>query len=136
MSAALAKNSAIQSGAPRKIKVYDLEDICRGFHALNLQSNHISHPNGRPTELGAKLHEYFRYRADVLNTFVRPHLMDARRARSTFTELYTQLQPTCPIPKNKQKGEKSRPSIPDSHCEYAHRGSFQWGYPVTTIPSD
>ena len=94
----------------KKIKVYDLEEIRRGMHSLGLQSSHISHPDGKPTELGAKLHEYFRYRADVINTFVRPHLMDARRARSTFTELYAQLQPTCPIPKNKQKGEKAGPA--------------------------
>ena len=36
--------------------------------------------------------------------------MDADRARDIFEELQTKLSPTCPIPMNKQKGEKKAPA--------------------------
>jgi len=66
--------------------------------------------DGEPSELGAALRDYFAYRAKVLETFVEPHLMDADEAKKLFEELQDKLHPTCPIPLNKQKGEKKAPA--------------------------
>lgn len=60
--------------------------------------------------MGASLVEYFDYRARVLNQFVEPRLMDVDDARNAFNELRGQLQPTCPLPMNKQRGDKKAPA--------------------------
>src|SRR5204863_9130422 len=64
----------------------------------------------RATPLGKTLHAYFKYRADVLNTFVEPRLMTLKRAKQEFETLRTKLCPKCPLPLNKQKGEKKAPA--------------------------
>lgn len=61
---------------------------------------------GWPTELGVNLRDYFEYRARVLNTFVEPRLMDAERARNVFYSLKSELQPSAPLPMNKQKDDR------------------------------
>jgi hypothetical protein len=42
----------------------------------------------------------------VLYEIARPHLMDVAKAQSIFDDLKTKLCPKCPIPFNKQKGDK------------------------------
>jgi hypothetical protein len=56
--------------------------------------------------MNLSLFSYFEYRAGVLNDFVRPRLMDKAAAEREFKRLKKQLCPTCPLPMNKQKGEK------------------------------
>ena len=77
---------------------------------MGLDASHIISKRHRLTKLGKKLHAYFECRARVLNDFVEPRLMDARRARQEFSKLKAQLRPSCPIPMNKQKGEKRTPA--------------------------
>ena len=50
--------------------------------------------------------DYFQYRADILNTYVEPRLMRLEEARATFQDMQSRLNPSCPLPMNKQKGEK------------------------------
>jgi len=52
------------------------------------------------------LQQYFEYRAEILHSFVKPHLMDVERAKKVFEIHLKKLKPKCPLPKNKQKGEK------------------------------
>lgn len=59
---------------------------------------------------GRILQDYFFYRSDIINTFVEPHLMKVAEARKVFEMLYKDLQPSCPIPINKQKGEMKTPA--------------------------
>ncbi|MDX9992743.1 MAG: hypothetical protein RBS68_11950 [Anaerolineales bacterium] len=73
------------------------------FSKLQLQKT----ANGNFLEI---MQDYFIYRADVINTFVEPHLMSVAEARKVFEEAYTKLQPSCPIPLNKQKGEMRTPA--------------------------
>jgi len=61
--------------------------------------------------LGLELEAYFAYRADVLNNYVQPLLMDAEDARPLFEEHFARLAPTCPIPMNKQKDAKRAPAF-------------------------
>lgn len=50
--------------------------------------------------------DYIRYRADILNNKVQNNLMDVKAAKNLFFTLKRENKPTCPIPLNKQKGEK------------------------------
>ncbi|WP_243372736.1 hypothetical protein [Geotalea sp. SG265] len=82
-----------------------IEQIATALKKLNLKSDHVL-ADGKPTDLGRKLVEYFSYRAQVLNNFVEPRLMKVERAKAVYEQLKTTFKPTCPLPMNKQKGEK------------------------------
>jgi hypothetical protein len=56
------------------------------------------------------LEHYFEYRATILNTFVKPRLMNGDQAKALFEDLCGRLNPRCPLPMNKQKGEKKQPA--------------------------
>ena len=56
------------------------------------------------------LQDYFSYRADVLNNFVEPQLMNVTKASKVFKQLYKDLKPACPIPMNKEKGKMRTPA--------------------------
>lgn len=88
------------------IKVPQLPEIIDALRQRGLTASHIADPDGNSTEFGTTLQDYFQYRADVLNNHVHDFLMDAKEARVEFLELLDTLNPTCPLPMNKQKGEK------------------------------
>ncbi|MGH9686909.1 MAG: DUF7687 domain-containing protein [Candidatus Acidiferrales bacterium] len=89
----------------KQIKVFNTQDMVTGLQKLNLSAAHVA-TNGELTEFGRTLHDYFLHRAKVLNEYVRPRLMNKERAIQEFEALYKELQPKCPIPLNKQRGEK------------------------------
>ena len=93
-----------------QIKIHSLEDMMTAMRSVGLGTNHLCNKNGKPTKLGQNLRRYFEYRADVLNNYVEPRLMDAERAAKVFESLKTQLNPQCPLPMNKQKGIKAAPA--------------------------
>lgn len=97
---------------PRKgqIKIHSLEDMVTIVRSIGLNTEHICGDGGKATELGSHLVDYFQYRALVLNEIVVPRLMDLKRAREVFNGLKKQLNPQCPLPMNKQKGEKATPA--------------------------
>jgi hypothetical protein len=76
------------------------------MHELTLTSTHLLSEKKRPTALAKRLLAYFAYRAEVLNQLVKVQLMDVTQARALFERLKTELNPTCPLPLNKQKGAK------------------------------
>ncbi len=57
-----------------------------------------------------KLAAYFEHRADILHRHVEPSLMDAEAARKEYESLKKKLKPKCPLPMNKQRGEKKAPA--------------------------
>jgi len=85
-------------------------DIKLALQQLGLGRGHIVGKHDRPTAFGKTLLAYFRHRADVLNTYVEPHLMNAKQAQRMFEEMRAKLSPTCPLPMNKQKGKKKAPA--------------------------
>ena len=93
----------------RQIKIPTIEEMSSAMKALGLTSNHLIQ-NGETTEFGKLLIAYFEHRAEVLNNFVAAKLMNVEKAKQTFEELKLEHNPTCPIPMNKQKGEKQAPS--------------------------
>jgi hypothetical protein len=93
--------------------------------------------------------EYFEYRAQTLNGYVEPRLMQVERARDVFKELKSRLSPACPIPMNKQTGDKKVPAyftgivnmLIEAHseglpCDYDPRSLTTFtrdGWPVRTF---
>ena len=88
------------------IKVPTLEEILAGFEKLELSTDHLITNNGKPRKFCKDIIAYYEYRAEILNNYVEPRLMDAKRAKSEFNKLKRKLKPKCPLPMNKQKGSK------------------------------
>lgn len=93
-----------------QIRVPTFDDMTTALGKMGLSVSHLVGDSGRPTVLGTTLRAYFRHRAAVLNDFVEPRLMNAAEARKEFERLRRTLKPTCPLPMNKQKGEKRTPA--------------------------
>lgn len=92
------------------VKVPSLSEAIAALDRLGLSTSHLVDTGGRATELGETLVEYFEHRAASLNEHVESRLMDRDRARAVFEEHHARLEPTVPIPMNKQKGEKRAPA--------------------------
>lgn len=86
------------------IKIPTIAEVECAYAALDLTYDHITTPQGLTT-FGETLFEYFIYRAAVLAQ-VKELLMVADEAQALFDDLKDRLQPTCPLPANKQTGEK------------------------------
>ena len=82
-----------------------IEQMAEAFSRLGLDARHVTDA-GRPTRLAEELLDYFAERSRVLVEEVKPKLMDATEARTLFEALRDEYRPTCPIPMNKQKGDK------------------------------
>ena len=94
----------------KQIKVPSKGEIIDSYQHLGLNWSHIINQSEEITSFGQILFDYFRYRAEVLNNYVEPKLMDVDRAKAVFEELLQKFKPRCPIPMNKQKGEKKSPA--------------------------
>ena len=81
------------------------EQIIEVFRSENLNVSRIVHNNSL-TDLGSLILEYMRFRGDLLINYVEPNLMNKDQARDLFNLKKGELNPTCPLPLNKQTGEK------------------------------
>lgn len=93
-----------------RIREPGIQEIRHAMERLGLKSTHLLGKSGRPTSLGELMIDYFNYRASVLNDHVRGNLMDVDEARKLFEDQRKKIRPNCPIPMNKQKGEKKAPA--------------------------
>jgi hypothetical protein len=57
-------------------------------------------------EIIDSIHEYLQFRSTCLQDFVQHNLMREPEARELFNHFREQLNPKCPLPLNKQSGEK------------------------------
>jgi hypothetical protein len=91
-----------------QVKIPTIKEMRHALSERNLSSNHVADELNNPTEFGAKLLEYFTFRANILNSQVQKHLMTVDEAREVFDNLYAETNPpkSCPLPYNKQKNEK------------------------------
>ncbi len=92
------------------ISVPTIKQVLSAYHGLGLGVKHLVSSTGDMTRMGKDLFDYFQYRADRLNSYVEPRLMNVDRAKRVFEKLKGELQPNCPIPRNKQKKEKKAPA--------------------------
>jgi hypothetical protein len=88
------------------IKVPAVHEIQEAFKELNLNAQEIIDESGLPTTLANNLHGYFEHRAKVLDGFVKPRLMNLQKAKAVFERIRDGRPHACPMPQNKQKGEK------------------------------
>ena len=132
-----------------RVKTPSLDAVVEVLRNARLDWQHVVNEVGQLTSFGDSLLEYFDYRSRVLNQFVELHLMDVDESRNTFERLRDQLHPTCPIPMNKQKGEKNAPAyftgiinmLIEAHseglpCDYDPRSLTtvtRNGFPVRTL---
>lgn len=93
-----------------RVKAINLEEMVEALEKAKVDPRHVLNGDGQCTPFGLSLLEYFDYRARVLNRFVATRLMDVDDARQAFDRLRDQLHPTCPLPMNKQRGDKRAPA--------------------------
>lgn len=94
------KRNSLKVKAPSKI------EIVRALEKNSLKVNHLFNTDSNTIDMGKTLVDYFNFRARMLNDYIEPRLMEANKAKKTFENLREELKPTCPLPMNKQKGEK------------------------------
>lgn len=95
----------------RAIRVPTTAEITGALDSLGLSAKYLVSPPGKLTKTGRLVTDYFKFRADVLNMYVEPRLMDSDRAKLVFEQLHAKLSPRCPLPINKQKGAKQAPAF-------------------------
>jgi len=86
-------------------KIPTPEDIIVVFEKENLNSSKLIE-NGKLTSFGQLVCDYIKYRGQVLTEEVEPNLLDKDQAKKIFYQLKKKLNPNCPLPMNKQEGEK------------------------------
>lgn len=90
------------------ILVPTLEEIRAALKKRGLDDTFVVDATNIPTALGKRLLAYFEYRAEVLNYSVRTQLMNCNEAQKVFDDLKRRLHKKCPLPMNKQKGQKKQ----------------------------
>ena len=116
------------------LKIPTLEEINKAFHRLHLETGHLASLDGVLTPFGQTLMDYFAFRADALNNTIQGLLMNKDEAQAAFENLKNRLNPKCPLPMNKQTGEKKNyafltgmvnmlveANIGDAPCDYDPR---------------
>jgi hypothetical protein len=94
--------------ATKKVKVFSLEEIYTGIDKLNLNKNTLTKIN---KNLIDDVVDYIAYRAETINEQVKNNLMNKKSAKILFDNLKKEFNPSCPLPMNKQKGEKKAPAF-------------------------
>jgi hypothetical protein len=103
---AVSESVGYTSRQDSRIKVPGRTEIGAALSKRKLETTHILTTSGKPTALARLLEDYFVERARVLNSVVEPQLMDSEEAKALFDELRRELKPSCPLPMNKQTGDK------------------------------
>jgi hypothetical protein len=93
-----------------QIKIPTLSEIKTALETLGLDASRLVAHDNSATDLGSELLRYFNYRAQILNDNVRSQLMKVAEAEKLYKKLCKQNIHKCPLPINKQSGEKAKPS--------------------------
>jgi hypothetical protein len=91
---------------PASIKKISIEEIVEEYREQEFNLEKVINDSGEPTEFGQLLVDYFECRAEMLATHAEKNLLTAAKAKALFEELQVKHNPKCPIPYNKQSGDK------------------------------
>lgn len=123
------------------VRAPTIADIQVAYGRLGLGATHLVRGD-RPTAKGRTLVDYLKHRANVLNEYVSPRLMDVDRAKAEFERLLDpqsvlpvadeqaarRQEGTCLLYGNRQHACRSplfRPAV-RLRSEEAHDGHCQW----------
>ena len=93
-----------------QIKIPTIFDLEKAYSSLSLDSTKLRNAGGAVSTYAQEILEYCEHRAEVLNSFVEPRLMNAEQARVIYQQLKRAHKPKSPIPLNKQGGNKKVPN--------------------------
>lgn len=93
-----------------QIKVPSIDTIGSKLDRFGIDVSRLRFQEAKSRRFDVLLQEYFTFRADILNSYVEPRLMNVKKAKQVFREYFTKLKPSCPIPMNKQTGAKRAPA--------------------------
>ena len=88
-----------------KIVIPTIAQMVAAFENLGLNPHSLV-LDGHPTQLATDLLDYFTERSRVLMNEVEPRLLNAQQAKELFEKTRAEFDHKCPIPMNKQKGDK------------------------------
>ena len=124
-------------------------ELEKAYSSLSLDGGKLRNPQEAISTYAQEILEYCEYRAEVLNSFVEPRLMNGAQAKALYQQLKKEHKPKSPIPLNKQGGEKKVPnyftgivniliesSIVGAACDYNPRSLptvTRDGLPVRTL---
>lgn len=97
--------------ATRQIKIPSVDEIQSRLEGFEIDFSRLQLQSIGSVSFGQTLQDYFVYRAEVINSYVEPRLMKVGEAKRIFKNFYKNLQPSCPIPMNKQKGNMKQPAF-------------------------
>jgi len=109
----ISQETGYTEKSTRQIKIPAMDEIRSKLEKFNIDFARLQTQQTAKGYFGQLLQDYFAYRADVINTYVEPRLMNVTEARRIFKKFYKDLQPSCPIPMNKQKGKMKQPAFFD-----------------------
>lgn len=87
------------------IVIPTIGQMVSAFDALGLDSQCLVRDE-KQTDLATDLLDYFSERSRILMNEVKPKLLNAEQAKALFEKTRAEFDHKCPIPMNKQKGEK------------------------------
>ncbi len=88
-----------------RIVVPGMAELRNAFTKMNLDPDCLG-VEERPTIFARDLMDYFDAHSKALMQEAEPSLMNVDEARKEFSALKAEFNPQCPIPMNKQRGEK------------------------------
>ncbi len=97
-------------GGPGQILVPTISHVRQCMERLGLSISHLMNNKSQPTKLGKTVLAYFKHRADMLNNYVEPRLLDVDAARAMFEDLQKNVPTKRTPPMNKQTGAKKAPA--------------------------
>lgn len=106
---AISEDCGYTDRSAGQVRVLSQDDVERSIAKLGLHIIDASQST-TPTPSPSVLVDYFAHRADMLNTHVKTLLMDLKEAQELYHTLHSNLSPRCPLPVNKQRGEKRGPA--------------------------
>lgn len=80
--------------------------IQEAFRQESLSTVEILDSDGKLMPFGQKILAYFDFRKNILNNEVRPYLLNSKEAKTLFEHEKEKRSPKCPLPLNKQSGDK------------------------------
>ena len=107
---AISQSVGYSSRGESRVKAPTVTEFAGALIARGVPVGQFIDNRGNPTQFGQLLSDYFDHRARLLNEYVRERLMDVERAAEVFHDLQATLNPGCPIPMNKQRGEMKAPA--------------------------